>query len=70
MKVNDAFLGIQQNPTVAAAANGNFVISWEAIDPLAGDDASLDIYAKVFNSTGTQITIGEQLVNTDQLRDQ
>lgn len=70
LKVNDTSAGNQQNPTVAAASNGNFVIAWEAIDPLGGDDASLDIYAKVFDSTGTQITLGEQLVNSDQLRDQ
>jgi hypothetical protein len=70
VRVNDSFLGIQQNPTVAAAANGNYVIAWEAIDPLAGDDASLDIYAKVFDATGAEITLGEKLVNTDQLRDQ
>ena len=68
--VNDAIAGDQQNPTVAASANGNYVIAWEAIDPLGGDDASLDIYAKVFDSSGTQITLGEQLVNSDQLRDQ
>ena len=70
VRVNDAIAGDQQNPTVAASANGNYVIAWEAIDPLGGDDASLDIYAKVFNSTGAEITLGEQLVNTDQLRDQ
>ncbi|MCC9608309.1 GEVED domain-containing protein [Blastopirellula sp. JC732] len=70
MLVNDAVAGPQQNPTVAAATNGNFVIAWEAIDPIGGDDASLDIYAKVFDSTGTEITLGEQLANTDQLRDQ
>jgi hypothetical protein len=69
-RVNDSTLGIQQNPTVAAAANGNVAIAWEAIDPLAGDDASLDIYTKVYDSTGTQVTLGEQLVNSDQLRDQ
>ncbi len=70
VRVNDAIAGDQQNPTVAASANGNYVIAWEAIDPLGGDDASLDIYAKVFDSTGTQITLGERLVNSDQLRDQ
>lgn len=70
VRVNDSVTGIQQNPTVAAAATGNFVVAWEAIDPLAGDDASLDIYAKVFDSTGAQVTLGEQLVNSDQLRDQ
>jgi hypothetical protein len=70
VKVNDAVLSVQQNPTVTASANGNFVIAWEAIDPLGGDDASLDIYAKVFNAAGTELTLGEQLVNTDQLRDQ
>ncbi|QDU30673.1 Bifunctional hemolysin/adenylate cyclase precursor [Anatilimnocola aggregata] len=68
--VNDATAGIQQNPTVVAAANGNFVIAWEAIEPLAGDDASLDIYAKAYNAAGGEITLGEQLVNSDQLRDQ
>ena len=70
IRVNDAVSGAQQNPSVAAAANGNFVVAWEAVDPLGGADASLDIYAKVYNSAGTQITLGEQLVNTDQLRDQ
>lgn len=68
--VNDATAGIQRKPTLAVGGNGNFVIAWEAIDPLAGDDASLDIYAKVYDSTGAVISLGEQLVNSDQLRDQ
>lgn len=69
MQANVAFAGVQQAPSVAAASNGNFVISWEAIDPLGGSDASLDIYARVFDGTGTEIA-GETRVNTDILRDQ
>lgn len=68
--VNNATIGSQQNPAVAASTGGHFVIAWEAIDPIGGDDASLDIYAKVYNSSGSEITFGEQLVNSDQVRDQ
>ena len=68
--VNDSTEGIQKNPTLATAGNGNMVIAWEAIDPLAGDDASLDIYMKIYDSNGVAVSLGEQLVNSDQLRDQ
>jgi len=69
LPANVATLGEQQAPTVAAAANGNFVIAWEAIDPAGGDDASLDIYAQVFDSLGDTIA-DEFRVNTEMLRDQ
>ena len=69
VQVNDAFLGVQQAPTVATAANGNFVIAWEAIDPTGGSDASLDIFAKVYDDSGTAI-VGEYRVNSETLRDQ
>lgn len=69
LQANDAFVGEQQAPTVAAAANGNFVIAWEASDPAGGAEASLDVYAKVFDSDGDTIA-GELKVNTESLRDQ
>lgn len=69
MLVNTTTVGIQQSPAVAAAANGNFVIAWEAIDPAGGSDASLDIYARVLDSTGGTIA-AQMRVNTDTLRDQ
>jgi hypothetical protein len=69
IRVNDAILGAQQRPTVAASADGKFVIAWEAIDPAGGSDASLDIYAKAYQPNGTQLG-GEFKVNTVDLRDQ
>lgn len=69
-QVNDASVGMQKNPSIAAATNGTYVIVWEAIDPIAGDDASLDIYSKLFDSAGQEVTYGEKLVNSEQIRDQ
>ena len=69
LRANVATAGVQQAPTVAAASNGNFVIAWEAVDPAGGSDASLDIYTRVFDSTGAEIS-AEARVNTDMLRDQ
>ena len=69
LRANVATIGRQQAPTVAAAANGNFVIAWEAVDPAGGSDASLDIYARVYDGVGTEIA-AESRVNTDMVRDQ
>ena len=68
-RVNDATAGNQQKPAVAAAANGKYVIAWEAVDPAGGADASLDIFAKLYGSDDNA-TSAEFRVNTDTLRDQ
>lgn len=69
LRANVATIGRQQAPAVAAGSNGNFVIAWEAVDPAGGSDASLDIYARVFDSASVEIA-GEMRVNTAMLRDQ
>ncbi|MBN2477131.1 MAG: proprotein convertase P-domain-containing protein [Pirellulales bacterium] len=50
--VNTTVVGHQRNATVAMDADGDFVIAWEAQDPL---DGSWDVYARRFNATGQPV---------------
>ena len=51
----------QRTPAVAALANGNFVVVW--VSELQRASASVDVYARIFNSSG--VAVGNEFpVNT------
>jgi hypothetical protein len=50
----------QRSPAVAALTNGNFVVAW--ISELQRGPASVDVFARMFDATGTAVT-GEFAVN-------
>ena len=60
-RVNTTTAGIQQNPSVAMDASGNFVVAWESF----GQDApgGYGVYAQRFDRTGNPLG-GEFRVNT------
>ena len=72
--VNQYTPGNQRTPVVAALANGNFVVTWvselerssviaDGSGNVGSGNNSVDIYARLYNSTGTALG-NEFLVNT------
>jgi hypothetical protein len=72
--VNQYTPGNQRTPAVAALSSGNFVVAWvselerssvatDGSGNVTGTYNSVDIYARVYNPSGTPLT-GEFLVNT------
>lgn len=51
----------QRTPSVAALANGSFVVAW--ISELQRSASSLDVYARLFNSSGVGVS-GELPINS------
>jgi len=69
VRVNQTLANDQTDPRVAVDAAGNFVITW-ARQGQDGDSAGeTNIYARVYDSTGTAVT-GEFLVNQTTLNNQ
>lgn len=52
LQVNQETPGVQQNPIVAADAEGNFVVVWQGID----DDGSAGIRARLFDVSANALT--------------
>ena len=55
------FSGSQYEPSVASLSNGGFVVSWRDDQGSSHDDgtgvgSSYDVWARVFNANGTQVT--------------
>lgn len=63
--VNTTTTDIQTSPSVAALANGGFVVTWAG----EGDGGGLGIYARVFAANGTE-AVAEFLVNTETAGEQ
>ncbi|MDZ8259486.1 beta strand repeat-containing protein [Nostoc sp. ChiQUE01b] len=53
-KVNNTTTDNQNNPSVAIATDGNFVISWQSFEQDGSNDG---IYAQLYNNTGVRPTI-------------
>lgn len=75
-QVNDTLAGDQTNPTVAMAGvtNSLFVIGWQSAVG-SGEEASVEIFAKLYNPDGTPILpgstpVGEFQVNALTSQDQ
>ena len=49
-QINQFTVNNQRTPAVAALANGNFVVVW--VSELQRASASVDVYARIFNSSG------------------
>ncbi|WP_432472983.1 VCBS domain-containing protein [Amphritea sp. HPY] len=59
----------QTSPSVAALANGGFVVIWKSADPATGDTSGVSIAGQRFDATGNPV--GEEfLVNTHKQSDQ
>lgn len=52
-QVNQWPYGNQRTPAVAALADGNFVVTW--VSELQRSSRSVDVYARLFDSTGTAL---------------
>ncbi|BAU41028.1 cadherin domain-containing protein [Leptolyngbya sp. O-77] len=66
-RINTTTANIQQLASVAADAEGNFIVVWESIqDPVTGDSG---IYAQRFDKDGNRIG-GETQIHTGTLGDQ
>jgi hypothetical protein len=65
-QVNAYTIGYQKNPSVAAEADGDFVIAWESFGQ---DGASSGVFARSFSSAGAPLT-GEFQVNAYTLDEQ
>ncbi len=52
-QINQWPYGNQRTPAVAALANGNFVVTW--VSELQRSSRSVDIYARLFDSTGAPL---------------
>ncbi len=63
-QVNVMTSGIQGEPAVAAAANGDFVVAWSG-----PGDGSVGVFARRFSSAGTALT-AELQVNTETANNQ
>ena len=59
-QVNTFAQNNQRTPAVGGLANGNFVVTW--ISELQRSSGSVDVYARIFNATGTAVS-GEFPVN-------
>jgi len=53
-QINQWPYGNQRTPAVAALANGNFVVTW--VSELQRSSSSIDVYARLFDSTGVPIS--------------
>jgi hypothetical protein len=53
-QVNQFTLNNQRTPALVALANGNFAVAW--VSELQRNSASLDIYARIFDSSGAALT--------------
>ncbi|WP_299775948.1 tandem-95 repeat protein [uncultured Tateyamaria sp.] len=60
--VNEFTDGTQNNPSVTALANGNFVVTWQSDDGQQGDTSETAIKARILNENGVDI-VSEFLVN-------
>lgn len=60
-QINQTSLNNQRTPSVACLANGNIIAVW--ISELQRGDKSIDVYGRVFNSTGEALG-DEFLINT------
>ena len=65
-QVNAYTTDYQRNPSVSAAANGNFVVAWQST---LQDGASWGVFARSFSSAGAPLT-GELQVNAYTANDQ
>lgn len=52
-QINQYTLHNQRTPAVAALTNGNFVVVW--VSELQRASASVDVYARIFNSSGVSV---------------
>ena len=59
VRVNETTFNQQVDPAIARDSAGNFVVTWTSTQ-----SGSMDIYARLFDSSGTAVT-GEFLVNGD-----
>lgn len=64
--VNTTTTNAQQNPDIAVADNGNYVVVWQS---QGQDGQGWGVYARLYNSSGTALT-GEFQVNTTTSKDQ
>lgn len=62
IQVNTYNKSSQANPSVCCFSDGSFVVAWESFNQ-TGDD-TYDVYARLFNSTGSNLT-DEIQVNTN-----
>ncbi len=62
-KVNTTTTNSQNESSVAALADGRFVVSWTDLSTSTGDTSSSAIRARIFNADGTQ-SVQEFVVNT------
>ncbi len=60
--VNELTNNNQHEPSIAALANGGFIITWRSNDPQQGDTSSNGIKARIFDATGNEV-VSEFLVN-------
>jgi hypothetical protein len=67
--VNTTTQGDQNAASIAALANGGFVVSWVDTSGLGGDGSGSSIKAQMFDATGHKVGL-EFLVNTTTLNDQ
>ena len=65
-QVNTYTTDYQRNPSVSAAANGDFVVAWQS---QLQDDAGWGVFARSFSSAGAPLT-GELQVNAYTVNDQ
>jgi hypothetical protein len=61
--VNTTTLGSQEAASIAALANGGFVIAWQDGSATGGDTSGFAIRAQVYSATGAKVGV-EFLVNT------
>lgn len=62
--INTTTTGNQQNPTVAALANGRFVVAWADTSATAPDTSASQIRGRVMNGDGTAFTAVDFIINT------
>src|SRR4029079_8644698 len=67
--VNTTTQGDQNAASIAALADGGFVVSWVDTGGLGGDGSGSSIRAQMFDATGHKVGL-EFLVNTTTLNDQ
>ncbi|WP_429213442.1 Ig-like domain-containing protein [Metapseudomonas resinovorans] len=69
IRVNQTLPGTQGTPSVAALADGNFVVTWDSNDNSGVDQAGFSVWARIYSPTGVPQS-GEFLVNTYTVGDQ
>lgn len=61
-RVNEATAGIQGGAAVAADPTGNFLVAWSGPDAAGGGVKALDVFTRLFDSTGSPLR-GEEVLN-------